>query len=397
MIPSLRRAFNESWTDARFRNLVDRLETRAGSTLGFPISETACFFPRSLMDELADVGATLVRQIVDNPRAMAAAAAVVPERFRGPNAGDRPVFVQVDFGLVRGQSGRIEPKLVELQAFASLYGFQAALADAYRESFDMSPALGTFLGGMDADHYQKIVKDAIVGAHDPAEVVLMEIEPRKQKTWPDFAVTEQLWGVRAVDTAEVELDGRRLFYQRDGQRVPIKRIYNRVIPDELETTGVVLPFDYRDDLEVEWAGHPAWYFQISKFSIPFLTHPSVPKTWFLHELDRLPDDRDRYLLKPLFSFAGGGIVFAPTDAQVEAIPEADRANYILQERISFEPVIATPDGPTQAEIRVMYVWTDQLRPVLSLIRMGRGKMMGVDHNKGLRWVGASAGFIVPDA
>lgn len=203
--------------------------------------------------------------------------------------------------------------------------------------------------------------------------------------------------MRAVDTAEVELDGRRLFYQRDGQRVPIKRIYNRVIPDELETTGVVLPFDYRDDLDVEWAGHPAWYFQISKFSIPFLTHPSVPKTWFLHELDRLPDDRDRYLLKPLFSFAGGGIIFAPTDAQVEAIPEADRANYILQERISFEPVIATPDGPTQAEIRVMYVWTDQLRPVLSLIRMGRGKMMGVDHNKGLRWVGASAGFIVPDA
>lgn len=182
MIPSLRRAFNESWTDARFRNLVDRLETRAGSTLGFPISETACFFPRSLMDELVDVGATLVRQIVDDPQAMAAAAAVVPERFRGPNAGDRPVFLQVDFGLVRGGSGSIEPKLVELQAFASLYGFQAALADAYRESFDVSPALGTFLGGIDADQYQMIVKDAIVGAHDPAEVVLMEIEPRKQKT-----------------------------------------------------------------------------------------------------------------------------------------------------------------------------------------------------------------------
>ena len=291
----------------------------------------------------------------------------------------------------------VAPKLVELQAFASLYGFQAAVADAYRESFDLSPALGTFLGGLDADGYQALVREALVGSHDPDEVVLMEIEPRRQKTWPDFAVTEQLWGVRAVDTTEVEREGRRLFYRRDGRQVPIQRIYNRVIPDELEQKGVQLPFDYRDDLDVEWAGHPAWYFQISKFSIPFLTGPSVPQTWFLHELDRLPDNREDYLLKPLFSFAGGGIMFAPTDEQIAAIPAGDRANFILQERVRFEPVVATPDGPTQAEIRVMYVWTDRLRPVLPLIRMGRGKMMGVDHNKGLRWVGASAGFLAPDA
>jgi hypothetical protein len=395
LIPTLRRAFNESWTIASFRDLVARLELRTGATLGFPISETPCFFPKSLMDELAATGVTLVRQILDNPTAMAAAAAAVPERFRGPNAGDRPVFLQVDFGLVRGEAGRIEPKLVELQAFASLYGFQLVVAEAYRDAFHLSPALGLYLGGLDADSYHAVVRQAITGGHDPREVVLMEIEPQQQKTWPDFVVTEQMWGVRAIDTAEVEREGRRLFYRRDAQRTPIKRVYNRVIPDELERKGVQLPFDYRDDLEVEWAGHPAWYFRISKFSIPFLRHASVPKTWFLHELDRLPEDRDRYLLKPLFSFAGGGIIFAPTDAQVAAIPAAERSNYILQERIQFEPVIETPDGPTQAEIRVMYVCTDagELKPVLPLIRMGRGKMMGVDHNKGLRWVGASAGLI----
>jgi hypothetical protein len=323
---------------------------------------------------------------------------LVPERFRGPNAGERPVFLQVDFGLVRGDAGRIEPKLVELQAFASLYGFQVAVAEAYRDAFDLPPALRLFLGGLDADSYHTLVGRAITGGHDPHEVVLMEIEPRKQKTWPDFVVTEQMWGVRAVDTAEVEHEGRRLFYTRDGRRTQIKRVYNRVIPDELERKGVQLPFDYRDPLDVEWAGHPAWYFRISKFSIPFLKHPSVPKTWFLHELDRLPEDRDRYLLKPLFSFAGGGIIFAPTDAQVAAIPAAERSNYILQERIQFEPVIDTPDGPTQAEVRIMYINTDagDLKPVLPLIRMGRGKMMGVDHNKGLRWVGASAGLIADD-
>jgi hypothetical protein len=86
-------------------------------------------------------------------------------------------------------------------------------------------------------------------------------------------------------------------------------------------------------------------------------------------------------------------MFAPSDEQLAAIPPDRRDQYILQERVLFEPVIATPHGPTQAEIRIMYVWTDRLRAVLPLVRMGRGKMMGVDHNKGLRWVGASAAFI----
>jgi hypothetical protein len=188
-------------------------------------------------------------------------------------------------------------------------------------------------------------------------------------------------------------DGRQLWYRRDGKLTPIRRVYNRVIPDELEQKQIALPFDYRDDLDVEWAGHPAWFFRVSKFSIPWLRHASVPRTWFLSDVNELPLERERLLLKPLFSFAGGGIVFAPADDQLRAIPPAARDQYILQERIAFEPVVDTPHGPTQAEIRMMYLWTDRLRPVLPLVRMGRGRMMGVDHNKGLRWVGASAGFI----
>lgn len=410
MIPELRHAFNDSWTEARYHNLVARLETRTGATLGFPISETPCFFPRSLMDELSATGIELVAQILDNPAARAAALAAVPDRFTpstslksGPSTTLRasvpeseplPTFLQVDFGLVRGASGAIEPKLVELQAFASLYGFQLAVAEAYRDAFLPDSPLGLYLGGLDASSYHDLVGRALLNGHDPKHVVLMEIEPRKQKTWPDFVVTEQRWGIRPVDTAEIQRDGRQLFYHRDGQRTPIARIYNRVIPDELERKNVPLPFDYRDDLDVEWAGHPSWYFQISKYSIPWLKHRSVPETRFLHEVDPLPADRERYLLKPLFSFAGGGIIFAPTDAQIAAIPDGERANYILQERIQFEPVIETPEGPTQAEIRIMYVRSGSgFQPVLPLIRMGRGKMMGVDHNRGLRWVGASAGLM----
>jgi hypothetical protein len=393
MITARRRAFNQAWTPEGYERLHALIGEAAGARPEFPVAETPCFFERGFIDGLARTGADLIHQLDRNPAAAAAAAQSVPDRFSGPNEDPVPRFVQVDFGLVRGPGGGIEPRLVELQAFPSLYGLQRAMGEAYREAYRLPASLDCYLGGLDSSSYDALVGNAIVGGHDPVEVVLMEIEPRWQKTWPDFAITERVWGVRAVDTSAVRREGRQLFYDRDGRRVRIRRIYNRVIPEELDRRHVELPFDYRDDLDVEWAGHPAWYFRISKFSIPWLRHPSVPRTWFLHELDRLPDDRERYVLKPLYSFAGGGIVFAPTDADIAAIPAEERMHYILQERIDFAPVIETPEGPTQVEIRIMYVWVGELRPVMALLRMGRGKMMGVDHNKGLRWVGASAALI----
>ena len=393
MIPEIRQVFNAQWTEEKYRAFTATLTRRAGVPIEFPLSETPCFFPAALIDELAAAGETLVHQAMSG-EAGRAAESVVPAKFRGPGAGPRPAFLQVDFGLVRDASGRIRPRLVELQAFPSLYGFQTALADAYREAYDLRREWSSYLSGLEEDTYRALVRHVIVGPHDPAETVLMEIQPERQKTRPDFTLTEQLWGVRAIDTNDVIQDGRRLFYRRDGRLTPIRRIYNRVIPDELESKRIALPFDYRDDLDVEWTGHPEWYFRISKFSIPWLRHDSVPRTWFLDRVDRLPAPREELLLKPLFSFAGGGILFAPTDEQLAAIPANERHQYILQERIAFAPVIDTPHGATQVEIRMMYIWTDRLRAVLPLLRMGRGRMMGVDHNKGLRWVGASAGLVV---
>jgi hypothetical protein len=223
----------------------------------------------------------------------------------------------------------------------------------------------------------------------------MEIDPLEQKTLPDFLLTKELCGIETVNARDLKKEGKRLYYERQGRRVPIERIYNRMIVDELMRKNVTLPFDLRDEFDVEWAGHPNWYFRISKFSIPFLRHECVPRTWFLDELDALPPDRENYLLKPLYSFAGVGIKFAPSDEDIGSIPPDRRHEYILQERIAFELVIATPHGPTQAEIRIMYIWLDsnaQATPVLTLVRMGRGKMMGVDHNRNLEWVGGSAGL-----
>jgi hypothetical protein len=224
----------------------------------------------------------------------------------------------------------------------------------------------------------------------------MEIHPEQQKTLPDFLLTEKLLGIRTVDIVDIKKEGSRLYYEHEGKRIPIRRIYNRAIVDELERKNVKLGFDWRDDLDVEWAGHPNWYFRISKFSIPYLRHSSVPKTWFLDELPEIPPDLENYALKPLYSFAGLGVLIAPKKEDIEHLPAEKRRYYILQERLDFEPVIATPFGGTKAEVRVMYIWLDELKPVLTIIRMGRGLMMGVDHNRKMEWVGASAGLYMDD-
>jgi hypothetical protein len=395
MIPSLRRQFNQNFTPEKYQRFVRHIDQVCGTHVQFRLSETPCFFPKELIERMARDGEALIRQLVDSPTYRAKSDEAVPAEFKVPNEAAHPMFVQVDFGLVRSPNGDLHPKLVELQAFPSLYAYQGPLAQAYLDIYDLNSVEGKLkylLSGLDTDSYQKLLRQAIVGSHDPENVILMEIDPAHQKTLPDFLLTEKMLGVRAVDIVDIRKEGSRFYYERNGKRVPIRRIYNRAIVDELERKKVKIAFDWRDDLDVEWAGHPNWYFRISKFSIPYLNHASVPKTWFLDQMKEVPSDLENYALKPLYSFAGLGVVIAPKKEEIAAIPLDKRPFYILQERLNFEPVIETPFGGTKAEVRVMYIWLEELKPVLTIIRMGRGLMMGVDHNKNMEWVGASAGF-----
>src|SRR6267154_4994279 len=397
MIPSLRKQFNASFTPDKYQAFVRRIDDACGTHVQFRLSETPCFFPQSLLERMAEDGKELIRQLVERAEYRARSDASIPPEFRVPNEPPHPMFVQVDFGLVRDAGGELKPKLVELQAFPSLYAYQVTLAQSYidvygLDRFEGGEGLRFFLGGLDKRTYREVLRRAIVGTHDPENVILMEIRPQEQKTLPDFLLTEKMLGVRTVDIEAIRKHGRQLYYDRNGGRVPIRRIYNRAIVDELQRKQVKVGFDWRDDLDVEWAGHPNWYFRISKFSIPYLKHESVPKTWFLDQLDTIPDDLENYALKPLYSFAGLGVVIAPKKEDVQAIQAERRGQYILQERLHFEPVIETPFGATKAEVRVMYLWLEELMPVLTIIRMGRGLMMGVDHNKNMEWVGASAGL-----
>jgi hypothetical protein len=393
MIPSYRQPFNAAFTPEKYQQFRREMTARCGMEVPFPMCETPCFFPAALVERIGEDGKALIRQLVENPEYRARSEASIPAQFRVPNEATHPMFVQVDFGLVRDVAGELQPKLVELQAFPSLYAYQPVLAQAYIDVFDLDGSLRYYLGGLDAISYKQLLRDAVVAGHDPANVVLMEVHPEEQKTLPDFLLTQKLLGIRTVCITKIRKEGRRLSYEDGGKQIPIRRIYNRAIVDELERKGVALPFDFRDEMDVEWAGHPNWYFRISKYSIPYLKHATVPRTWFLDQMPSMPDDLENFVLKPLYSFAGLGVVVAPTRAGIEAIPAGRRSQYILQERMNFAPVIETPHGPTKAELRIMYVWLQELVPVLIIVRMGRGLMMGVDHNKNMAWVGSSAGLV----
>jgi hypothetical protein len=346
----------------------------------------------------------------------------VPEKYRVPNEDAHPLFVQVDFAITRDQSGKPAPKLIELQGFPSLYGFQIFLSQAFQRVFDLSH-LEFLLNSLTLERYVALLGQALIGSHDPENVILMEIEPQQQKTLPDFVCTEKLTGVKAVDITHVKKRGKKLFYRKNGKEIPIHRIYNRVIVDEFIRKSITCEFDFRDELEVEWAGHPNWYFRISKFSIPYLFHPNVPKAYYLHQLEKYPPGLEsyvlkplysfagsvtqtarlekqlgpleNYVLKPLFSFAGSGVKVEVTPADLDAITASVRPQYLLQEKIEYAPVVKTPGEMSKVEVRVMFLWRDQPVPVTTLARLSKGKMMGVDYNKNKDWVGASCCLFEP--
>jgi hypothetical protein len=420
LIPELRIAFNERFTVDMYARLLDILETRCGSPVHFRVAETPIFVAKSQLEDMAEEGAALAHHLIANAKYLSAARRAIPAGFDVANETPHPHFLTADFAWVRSSDGKLAPKLVEIQAFPSVFAYQAELSRAYREVFDLPQSLGVFLGRLSEQSYWELFRRTVLGQHNPENVVLTEVDPLHQKTYPDFHLSAERLGLAVVDIASLEPVGNKLHYRGTaGRLIPIHRIYNRAIADELLARGLRLPFDLEHPWEVEWAGHPNWYFLISKFSLPWLSRADrftvVPPAVFVDDfLDgpgrdflsaagvSLPASDDggtvysELLLKPLFSFAGKGIEFDPSRARLEAIPSEERSSYLVQERMRFEPTIETPLGLTQAEVRILYMWPDggDLAPALSLVRLGRGKMMGVDHNKNQEWVGGSAAFYI---
>jgi hypothetical protein len=315
----------------------------------------------------------------------------VPARFDVPGCDAHPLFAVTDFAVVRASDGRLAPKLIELQAFPTLYAFQLFQTIALRDICPEPARLDFLLSGLDTAGYRRAVGDAILAGLPPENVVLLDLDPPSQKTYVDFAFTEKLWDVRAVCPTKVAKRGRELWYDRDGKPTRILRIYNRLIFDELAHKGIALPIDFREEYDVAWAGHPNWYFRWSKHALPALDHPTVPEAHFLSDLPAPPDDLSSWVLKPLFSFAGSGVKVDVTASDIAAVPPEERPHTLLMRKVDYAPVIETTDGrSSKVEVRVMFVWRDgEPLPVTTLARLSQGKMMGVAFNKDRTWVGSS--------
>jgi hypothetical protein len=399
MDPSLRKAFNAAYTSDFYPSYLGRLEGRLGCKIPFRIAETPLFMPRGLQDRLARSANEIVDQI-SSPALIEKMKRAIPAHLDVPRMDALPNCTQVDFAITRGPDGELDGKVVELQAFPSLYALMVIQSEVMAEALDSIPGLqrhwSLYFSGLSRETFVPRLAHALLGGEDPEHVVLLDLDPPSQKTYPDFVATKMLTGVDAVCPTKLIRDGRRLFRDVNGKRVPVRRIFNRVVFDELEQKKSVLPFSYTDDLDVTWCSHPNWYWTWSKFSLPYIDHPAVPRARYVSELDRVPDDLENYVLKPLFSYAGSGVKVDPTRADLDAIPEAQRAGWILQEKITYEPALTMPDGNgVKAEVRMMFLRApDEARPtlVLNLVRLSRGKMLGVDQNKDLTWVGGTVGI-----
>ena len=395
MIPELRRAYNAAYRDATYVAYQAGLEREAGCPVGFRLAETPLFLPPDLRDQIVRTGLDIVRSLA-TPEHQAWSLAALPRDFDTPGCDDHPTFLQVDFALARepGVTGQaVVPRLIELQGFPSLYAFQLFQGRALASITPGGEDLEFLLSGLDADGYVALLARALLAGHDPEHVVLLELDPDRQKTLADFRLTERLWGIPTVDAATVEVRGRELWYRREGRPIRIHRIYSRIVPDELRGSSVPLPFRFTDDLNVEWAGHPNWYFRWSKHSLPWLCHPAVPAAHLLSELEEPPTDLDRWVLKPLFAFAGAGVKIDVAADDLAAIPTALRRQTLLMRKVEYEPLLETVDGlRSKVEVRLMLVWPqgdEAPTPVTTLVRLSQGAMMGVDFNRDRTWVGSS--------
>ncbi len=394
MIPGIRSSYNEAFSPEKYQSFLKELHGIYPGAIEFRVAETPVFIPKTLGQQMKDTCAYIIEQICA-PDFLPNTHAAVPSTEQVHGDIGQPHFLAFDFGICTDADGKLVPRLIEMQGFPTLFGFQAMYPEILEKHFTIPEGFSNYFGGLDKDAYLKVLREVIVGDNDPEEVILLEIDPDHQKTRVDFYATRDYLGVRPVCITQLIEEGNRLYYEFEGRRIRIRRIYNRLIFDELnqrKSTLGRIP-DLTADWDVTWITHPDWFYRISKYTLPFLNHVCIPDTRFLSQVTDLPENLADFVLKPLFSFAGQGVVIDITPEDIAAVQ--DPAHWILQRKESYAEIIHTPDGPAKVEVRMMYVWKEgDARPTLvtNLARISKGKMVGVRYNQDKTWVGGSVAY-----
>jgi len=392
MIPAIRKEYNDNFTKEKYEAFLNELDSVHPGAIEFRVAETPVFVPKDFTKKIISACESIVDIIVD-PKFKELTKNAIPKHLRVPNENDHSHFIAFDFGICINDSGEYEPQLVEMQGFPTLFGYEVLLDDKFKKHFPVPNNFSSYLGDFDKESYLELLKEIIVGKENPENVILLEVFPHQQKTRIDFYCTQDYLGIKPVCLTELILEGNKLYYMNDGKKTEVKRIYNRVIFDDLQQQSAEVQAKGKilfEDLDVEWVPHPNWFYRISKYTIPFIHHPYVPKTYFLNEIKQLPADLENYVLKPLFSFAGQGVVIDVTPADIEKVKDPE--NWILQRKVKYADIIETPDVAAKAEIRIFYFWKEGTRrpvPANNLARLSKGKMIGVRYNKDKEWVGGS--------
>ncbi len=396
MIPNIRKAFNAQFTEEKYQDLLKDIVDTYKYKPAFKVSETPAFIPKALTEKLV-TACKDVMKVINQPNFKELTdGAFFDDSMRVPNEDAQSKFIQLDFGICLDDDGNLTPKLIELQGFPSLYFFQELLGRLYRKHYDGIPeTFSQHLDGMTSADYIELLRQEIVGDCHPKNVILLEIEPEKQATAIDFYATSKLLNIKVLCITKLIKRGKQLFYtDDDGNDVKVERIYNRIIFDELnQRTDLKTEYNFKDDVDVKWIGHPNWFFRISKYTMPLLKGDYVPKSYYLNQLKTIPSDLENYVLKPLYSFAGAGVQINVTKDMIDAV--VDKSNYLLQEKVAYAPVIDTMDEPAKCEIRMMLLHnskTNKTEIVSNLMRLSKGEMVGVKYNKDKTWVGGSTGF-----
>ena len=393
MIDKYRQLFNEVFTLEKYQEFQDDIASDFDYLPTFRMAETPFFIPNELKQQLLE-GCADVIKLIQQKDFIKLTDKALELNTKVPNEDKHTTFLAIDFGICE-EDGKIIPKLIEVQGFPSLYNYQYILYEKFKKHFPFLENLTPFINDISSEEYLKIIDEAICNHLPKENVILLEIEPEKQNTKIDFYYCQRDLGISIVCVTELIKKGKQLFYKNEkGVEIQVKRIYNRVIFDELELRkDLKLSFSFSDDLDVEWAGHPNWFFRISKFILPILKGKYFIETTLLSDLKEIPSDLENYVLKPLFSFSGTGVIFHVKKEDIEAVAEKDL--YILQKKVNYIPVVQSPDGKVKAEVRVLCVWNkndDAPTLLCNLVRLSRGEMIGVKFNKDKDWVGGTLGL-----